>query len=117
MKALPLLETCMEGGSLTESEIAAALAGQVRQPIALAIISFMEWKITCERSTAEARGQDAQTRTEACAASSVLIETRAQLLDYLRQNTDQQDKPAAKSGSKPRKTVQTRPKPPKADPG
>jgi hypothetical protein len=107
MKCLPLLETCMEGGSLTEPEIAAALAGQIRQPIALAIVSFLEWKITCERATAEARGQDAQTRTEACAAASILIETRHELLKFLRQNTDQE---APKSGTNPPKPARTRTK-------
>jgi hypothetical protein len=116
MKTQPLLETCMEGGSLTEVEIREALAGQIRQPVALAVISFLEWKITCERATAEARGQDAQTRVESCAAASVLIEVRAGLLEYLRQNTDQQENPVVKSGAKPRKSVQSRSKSPKADP-
>jgi hypothetical protein len=112
MKSLPLLETCMEGGPLTEAEIQTALAGQVRQPLALAIISFLEWKITCERSTAEVRGQDPQARAEACAAASVLIETRGELLKYLRQNTDQ----AENGGAKSPKLRQRGPKRPKVNP-
>lgn len=108
-----LIETCLEGGSLTEQQIQKALQGQVRHPMAAAVISFIEWKIGCERNIAEARGQEAQTRTEACAAAAALVDLRAELLNYLRTGTDQEEK----SGTNPHEPSRIRTKPHESEPG
>jgi hypothetical protein len=85
-----LIETCMEGGPLTEAAIDEALKGQLRQGVALAVISWIEYSIANERALAEARGIDAQTRTEACAAANALVTLRSELLQKLRVGTDQE---------------------------
>ena len=87
-----LIETCMEGGPQTEPEIRRALAGHIRHDIPQAVLSWIEFRISCERQLSEVRGQDPQLRTEACAAAYALVTLRLELLEMLRFGTDQAEK-------------------------
>jgi hypothetical protein len=91
---MKLIETCLEGGPLTEEEIREALRGQVRGSVAGAVVSWIECSIANERAAAEVRGCDPQLRVEACAAAGALINLRAELLEMLRVGTDEEQKVA-----------------------
>jgi hypothetical protein len=76
-----------DGGHLTEEEAIGLLRGKIHHPEMRAIISLIEYHITEERSTSEARGASAQTRDECAGAIDTLKLLRHNLLDWLRQGT------------------------------
>jgi hypothetical protein len=76
-----LIETCMEGGSLDEPTIRAALQGKSHSPEMKAVVSLIEWAIGSARNgSEETRGIE---RDEFCGASRELRKLRTLLNEYL----------------------------------
>lgn len=77
-----LIETILEGGSLTEEECQKALAGKQSTPEARAFISWIEYHIGLAHQDAE----DVQgpRRDEACGAAKALRKLREDLKDMLK---------------------------------
>lgn len=82
MKAL--IETCIEGGPMTEAEVRAALAGTDKQPQVRAMLSWIEWYIAQSHQESDTRGQDARVRDEACGAANYLTRLREELMEMTR---------------------------------
>ena len=59
-----LLETCQESGTMTQEQMAEALAGQARVPAVMAIISKLEHAISDLRNQTETPGADSRLRDE-----------------------------------------------------
>ena len=79
-----------DGGHLTEDEALGLLRGKIRQPEMRAIMSLIEYQITTERNTLEARSTPAQTRDEAAGAVDTLKTLRNTLLTWLRAGTTEE---------------------------
>lgn len=77
-----LIETCLEGGQLTEAQVRAALAGTAKFPQVIAMLSWIEYQIGKQRDMSEVRGQSHQTRDEACGAALALRELRQDFMDF-----------------------------------
>jgi hypothetical protein len=75
-----LIETCLEGGALSEEEIAAALRGKATSTEVKAIISLIERFIGNAHTTAQ---NDRTQRDEACGAASWLKDLRTALNAYV----------------------------------
>ena len=71
-----LIETCLEGGALTEAEITAALRGRAKDDQVKAIISLVECHIGVQHSAAE---KNREGRDEACGAARALKELRREI--------------------------------------
>lgn len=80
---MPLIETIIEGGPLTEDEIREVLAGKKNQPEVKAILSMVEFAIGSAHDESETAGQDRTVRDEACGAARHLRVLRARILDML----------------------------------
>ena len=92
LAALELHQTIIaDGGHLTEDEAIGLLHGKIRQPEMRAIISLIEYRITEERATNEARGTTPQTRDECAGAIDTLKQLRSTLLTWLRQGTSEEE--------------------------
>jgi hypothetical protein len=76
-----------DGGHLTEDEALGLLRGKIRQPEMRAIIALIEYQITTERNTSEARSTPAQTRDECTGAIDTLKTLRHTLLTWLKAGT------------------------------
>jgi len=79
-----LVETCLELGSLTEDQVAEALAGSANHKHIKAIISWIEFKIGAEHEVVTTRCCDPQLRAEACGAAGALKGLRGDLLSFAR---------------------------------
>lgn len=79
-----LIETCIEGGPLTEAEVRAALAGADKLPQVRAMLSWIEWFIAQAHQLSDTRGQDARVRDEACGAAHFLTKLREELMEMTR---------------------------------
>ena len=77
-----LIETCLELGPLTESEIAEALAGSANHRHIKAIISWLEYKIGTEHTTLSTRGMTAETRHESAGAADALKTLRREIIAF-----------------------------------
>lgn len=79
-----LIETCLELGTMTEVQVAEALAGSANHRHIKAVISWLEYKIGTEHATATTRGMDRQLRDEASGAADALKSLRSELLSFTR---------------------------------
>lgn len=76
-----IIETIVEGGSLTEEECRKVLAGKAGMPEARAVISWIEYHIGLAHQDAEdRRGAE---RDEACGAARALRKLREDVKDML----------------------------------
>lgn len=76
-----IIETIVEGGSLTEEECRKVLAGKAGMPEARAVISWIEYHIGLAHQDAEdRRGTE---RDEACGAARALRKLREDMKDML----------------------------------
>ena len=82
LTAPTLIETCLELGPLTETEIAEALAGSANHPHIKAIISWLEFKIGTEHDTLSKRGLTADTRHESAGAADALKAIRRESIAF-----------------------------------
>lgn len=76
-----LLETCQEGGTLTELQMREALAGHARHPLIQAIVSKLEYDISNLRDQTETPGTPAQQRDEKSGAIHELKVFRRWLIE------------------------------------
>jgi len=80
-----------DGGHLTEAEAIELLRGKIRQPEMRAIVSLIEYRITEERATLEARGLSPQARDECAGAVDTLKGLRSTVLNWLRVGTSEEE--------------------------
>lgn len=77
---MTLIETCLEGGALSEVEIVAALRGKTHDPAVKAAISLIERFIGNANTQAQT---DKAQRDECCGAASWLKDLRSTLNGYV----------------------------------
>lgn len=88
-----LIETCMEGGALTDAQIAQALAGQAHAPAIKAMLSLIELAIGNERLANETAMVD-RVIHEHRGGSKALQALRLRVLDFVAERKPIDEKPA-----------------------
>ncbi len=94
-----LIETCVEGGWMTEEETREVLAGKALHPETKAVLSWIEFKIAQQGDEADVKGQEPRVRDEACGARRVLKDLRTELIDMVWEGMKEQR--GEKSGKVP----------------